>query len=67
MFVEINFRLSLFSGSYREFLPYANLITVNFMTAVFQNYYYNLANAILLAIYFVTAYIQGVPAISTHF
>ena len=28
--------------NYREFLPYAN-----FITAVFQNYYYNLANAIL--------------------
>ena len=24
---------------YREFLPYANFITVNFITAVFQNYY----------------------------
>ena len=25
--------------SYREFLPYANFITANFITAVFQNYY----------------------------
>ena len=24
---------------YREFLPYANFITANFITAVFQNYY----------------------------
>ena len=41
---------------YREFLPYVNFITANFVTAVFQNYYYNFGNAILWAIYFVTAY-----------
>ena len=34
--------------NYREFLPYANFITANFITAVFQNYYKNLANAIFL-------------------
>ena len=39
--------------AYREFLPYAN-----FITAVLQNYYKNLASAILWAIYFVTAYIK---------
>ena len=44
--------------NYREFSPYANFITANFITAVFQNYYYSLANAILLAIYLVTAYIK---------
>jgi hypothetical protein len=43
---------------YREFLPNANFITANFVTAVFQNYYYNLANAILWAIYFVSAFIS---------
>ena len=43
---------------YRGFLPYANFITANFVTAVFQNYYWNLANAILCDIYFVTAYIK---------
>ena len=25
--------------TYRDFLPYANFITANFITAVFQNYY----------------------------
>ena len=43
---------------YREFSPYANFINANFVTAVFQNYYYNFANAILWAVYFVTAYIK---------
>ena len=41
---------------YREFSPYANFITANFITAVFRNYYKNLGNVILWAIYFVTAY-----------
>ena len=27
------------SDTYREFSPYANFITANFITAVFQNYY----------------------------
>ena len=36
--------------TYRGFSPYANFITSNFITAVFQNYYYNFANAILWAI-----------------
>ena len=31
---------------YREFSPYANFITANFVTAVFQNYIKNFANAI---------------------
>ena len=26
-------------NKYREFSPYANFITANFVTAVFQNYY----------------------------
>ena len=42
---------------YREFSPYANFITANFVTAVFQNYYYNFANVILWAIYFVSAFL----------
>ena len=46
------------SALYREFSPYANYITANFVTTVFQNYYYNFANAILLAIHFVSAYIS---------
>ena len=29
----------LLTITYREFLPYANFITANFITAVFQNYY----------------------------
>ena len=41
---------------YREFSPYANFITVNFVTAVSQNYYYNFANGILWAIYFVSTF-----------
>ena len=45
-------------NDYREFLAYANFITANFVTAVFQNYYYNFANAILWAIYFVSAFIS---------
>ena len=44
--------------AYREFLPYANFTTANFVTAVFQKYYYNFANAILWAIYFVSAFIS---------
>ena len=28
-----------FHSTYREFLPNANFITANFITAVFQNYY----------------------------
>mgnify|MGYP001305147328 CR=1 FL=1 len=57
---------------YREFSPNANFITANFITAVFQNFpdifcYCDsmyillmryLANAILCAIYFVTAVIS---------
>ena len=43
---------------YREFSPYANFNTANFFTAVFQNSYYNFANAILWAIYFVSAFIS---------
>ena len=35
-----------------------NFITANFVTAVFQNYYYNFPNAILWAIYFVSAFIS---------
>ena len=49
---------SAMASSYREFLPYVNFITANFINAVFQNYYLDLANAILWAIYFVTAYIK---------
>ena len=41
------------SSKYREFSPYAN-----FITAVFLNYYYNFANAILWAIYFVSVFIS---------
>ena len=45
--------------TYREFLPYANLITANFVTAVFQNYYYKFAyNVILWAIYFASVFIS---------
>ena len=45
-------KLSKFCGrkrisDYREFSPYANFISANFVTAVFQNYIKNLANAIL--------------------
>ena len=43
---------------YREFLPYANFITADFVTVVFQNYYNNFANAILWAIDFVSAFIS---------
>ena len=43
---------------YREFSPYANFITANFVTTVFQNHYCNLPNAILCAINFVTAFIN---------
>ena len=39
-------------SDYREFLPYANFITVNFVTAVFQNYYYNFANAVFMGYLF---------------
>ena len=45
-------------GKYREFFPHVNFITANFVTVVFQNYYYNLANVILWAIYFVSASIS---------
>ena len=31
--------VDFFSKEYREFLPYANFITANFITVVFQNYY----------------------------
>ena len=31
--------IALFVCVYREFSPYANIITANFVTAVFQNYY----------------------------
>ena len=31
--------LDYFFSKYREFSPYANFITANFITAVFQNYY----------------------------
>ena len=59
---EYNNNLDHFFNSsnfrYREYSPYANFITANFVTAVFQNYYYNLANAILWAIYFVSAFIS---------
>ena len=41
---------------YRDFSPYVNFITANFVTTIFQNY--NLANAILWAIYFVRALIS---------
>ena len=44
--------------NYREFLPYVNFITANFVTAVFQNYYHDFANVILWAIYFVSAFIS---------
>ena len=37
---------SKYHAQYREFSPYANFITANFVTAVFQNYIQNLANAI---------------------
>ena len=56
--IQKNLKNSLCNYIYREFSPYANFITANFITAVFQNYYENLANAILWAIYFVTAYIK---------
>ena len=42
----------------REFLPYVNFLTANFVTAVFQTCYYDFANAILWAIYFVSAFIS---------
>ena len=31
--------VSKYAKEYREFSPYANFITANFITAVFQNYY----------------------------
>ena len=40
-------------STYREFLPYGNFIIANFVTAVLQNYIWNLAHVILWAIYFV--------------
>ena len=49
------------NAKYREFLPYANFITANFITAVFKNFpdiSKNLADGILRAINFVTAYIK---------
>ena len=52
---------------YREFLPYANFITANFVTAVFKNYYYNFAIAILWAIYFVSAFIKDCLSLFNHF
>ena len=45
---------NLSTGSSR--LTYANFITANFVTAVFQNYYYKFANSILWAIDFVSAF-----------
>ena len=60
---------------YREFLPNANFITANFVTAVFQNFLDKFcycdfisislmrffANAILFAIYFITAVRKIIP------
>ena len=51
--LEFSIRHSNSKSVYREFSLYAN-----FVTAVFQNYYYNLANVILVAIYFVIAFIS---------
>ena len=40
---------------YREFSPYANFITANFITAVFQNFPKIFALCVFRAIYFITA------------
>mgnify|MGYP007015691085 CR=1 FL=1 len=41
LFIPSTYRISVnsFRDNYREFSPYANFITANFITAVFQNYY----------------------------
>ena len=38
-FIYLDSGLKLFYFQYREFSPYANLISANFITAFFQNYY----------------------------
>ena len=38
-FIYLDSGLKLFYVQYMEFSPYANFITANFITAVFQNYY----------------------------
>ena len=50
--------IGLVANTYKEFSPYVNFITVNFVTVVFQNYYYNFDNPILWAIYFVNVLIS---------
>ena len=55
---QISQGLAVSGIEYREFSPYANFITANFVAAVFQNYYYNFTNAILWATYFVSAFIS---------
>ena len=37
--IQCQHTVATYNNTYREFLPYANFITANFITAVFQNYY----------------------------
>ena len=53
-----HFSLFQLEAKTKEFLSNANFFTANFVTAVFQNYYYNFADVILWAICFVSASIS---------
>ena len=55
---EISNHTANIYSMYREFSTYANFITANFVTAVFQSYYYNFANVIFWTIHFVNAFIS---------